>query len=94
MLSKGARLSERDLYKQPLNQSEIKGLIGGGEVTNFLSTKSPLYKEIKAGAKPPSKAEVIKMMAGDPSLIRRPITVKGKRVVVGYDEVKLSDLLR
>jgi arsenate reductase-like glutaredoxin family protein len=34
---------------------------------------------------PPSRAEAIRLMAEHPNLIRRPILVKGRRVLTGFD---------
>ena len=31
-------------------------------------------------------------MAKEPNLIRRPVTVRGKIIVLGYDQAKLNEL--
>jgi len=35
---------------------------------------------------PPSRAEAIQLMAKEPNLIRRPLIVRGKQVIFGFDE--------
>jgi arsenate reductase-like glutaredoxin family protein len=35
---------------------------------------------------PPTRAEAIKLMAANPNLIRRPVTISGAQIILGYDE--------
>jgi arsenate reductase-like glutaredoxin family protein len=35
---------------------------------------------------PPSREEALKLMAANPNLIRRPILVKGSKVLFGFEE--------
>ena len=39
---------------------------------------------------PPSRAEALELMAANPNLIKRPILLKGKEIVLGYDEARLA----
>jgi arsenate reductase len=89
----GAQLQERDLGKDPLSAAELQALIGDAEVTAYLNTRSASYRAHGFKDKPPTKAQAIKLMAQDPNLIKRPITVKGHTTVVGFDEAKLRQLL-
>jgi arsenate reductase-like glutaredoxin family protein len=34
---------------------------------------------------PPTREEALRLMAANPNLIRRPILVQGRRVLVGFD---------
>lgn len=93
MRSLGAQLQERDLGKAPLSEGELERLIGDGEVTEFLNTRSALYRERGLKGRPPTKAQAIRLMAQEPNLIKRPIAVKGKTTVIGFDEGKLRALV-
>ena len=42
---------------------------------------------------PPSPAESIRLMAQNPNLIRRPIVVRGRDAVLGFDEKALLRLV-
>ena len=42
---------------------------------------------------PPARAEALKLMSENPNLIRRPILVKGREIVLGFDETALSGLV-
>jgi arsenate reductase-like glutaredoxin family protein len=43
--------------------------------------------------KPPSRAEALKLMAKEPNLIRRPVVICGKEIVLGFDEAALKKLI-
>ena len=93
MQSQGAELEEREYGKQPLTENELEAIIGSGRVKDFLNTRTPLYREQKMKDNPPTKEEAIRLMLGDQNLLRRPVTIKGKRKVAGFDEVALKALL-
>ena len=86
MQRRGYKLRFRDLWKEPLSAAELEKLIGKREPTDFLNSRSEVYRKKKMGEAPPSRREAIRMMAKEPSLIRRPVIVAGGRVVVGFDE--------
>jgi arsenate reductase-like glutaredoxin family protein len=50
---------------------------------DFVSTRSPVFKE---RGLPKSKKEAIDLMMENSNLIRRPIMVKGSRVLFGFDK--------
>lgn len=50
-----------------------------------MSTRSPVFK---ARPLPQSKKEAIDLMMQQPNLIRRPILVRGSKVVFGFDKDK------
>lgn len=92
MLEKKAELELRDLGKEPLSETELDELIGKRDYREFLNSRNELYRARKMKEKPPSRAEAIKLMARNPNLIRRPIVVKGRQMVIGYDEEALGEL--
>jgi Spx/MgsR family transcriptional regulator len=91
--SLGAQLQERDLGKEPLSEAELQALIGTAQITEYLNTRSASYRELGFKSTPPTTAQAIRLMARDPNLIKRPITVKGGRRVLGFDEAKLRALV-
>jgi arsenate reductase-like glutaredoxin family protein len=48
-----------------------------------VSTRSPVWKE---RALPRSKKEAIDLMMEQPNLIKRPILIKGSKVIFGFDK--------
>ena len=94
MLRKGARLIERDLGKDPLSEDDLHELFAGRDPREFLNTRNELYRRMRMADNPPSPVEAVRLMAKNPNLIRRPIVVRGRDTVLGYDEVALTRLLR
>jgi arsenate reductase-like glutaredoxin family protein len=54
-----------------------------------VSTRSPVFKERPL---PRSKREAIALMIENPNLIRRPIVIKGSKVVFGFDKEQYGKL--
>jgi len=94
LLKKGAALVERDLGKQPLSAAELRALFGERDPRDFLNPRNELYRKMKMKERPPSPAETIRLMAKEPNLIRRPLVVRGREMVAGFDEEALARLVR
>ena len=94
MLEQKAELEDRDLGKQPLSEAELDRLIGSRPYLEFLNPKNELYRSMKMKEKPPSRQAALRLMAQEPNLIRRPIVVRGKRLVVGFDADRLLSLVQ
>jgi len=90
----GAELESRDLDKQRLTEAELEELIGDRDCREFLNTRNELYRTRKMKDHPPSRAEAIKLMAKEPNLIRRPLVIRGSRVVLGFDEAAYRKLVK
>jgi arsenate reductase-like glutaredoxin family protein len=50
---------------------------------DFVSTRSPVFKTRPL---PKSKKEAIDLMVAQPNLIKRPVLVRGSKVVFGFDK--------
>jgi arsenate reductase-like glutaredoxin family protein len=92
LLKKGVELELRDLAKERLTSTELDTLIGDRDYRLFLNPRNELYRRRKMAEKPPSRAEALRLMAGEPNLIRRPVVIRGGRLVLGYDEEALRKL--
>ena len=76
-----------------MSEAELDALIGKQDYRLFLNPKNELYREKKMKEKPPPRAEAIRLMAKVPNLIRRPIFVRGKKVLLGFDPAALTEML-
>ena len=56
---------------------------------SFVSTRSPVFKERPL---PKSKKEAIDMMVEQPNLIKRPVLVRGSKVVFGFNKDEYAKL--
>lgn len=88
------QLKERDLKNNKLSEKELEALFGDEDILKFLSTKSKIYKERNLKENMPPRKALIKMMAEEPTLIKRPILVKGKEKVTGFNEEKYREMAR
>jgi Spx/MgsR family transcriptional regulator len=91
---RGATLELRSLDDQRLSEDELQQLIGERDYVAFLNTRNELYRSRKMKEHPPSRREAIRLMAEHPNLIRRPVVVSGKTIVLGYDQAAYRDLLK
>lgn len=82
----------RDLGKERLTVEELDRLIGERDYREFLNPRNEVYRQRNMKEHPPSRAAALKLMAVEPNLIRRPVVIAGKEIVLGYDEPKLKAL--
>src|ERR1700735_3690655 len=85
------KVQEIDL-NQGLSETDLDTLIGKRDYIKFLNFRNELYRERKMKTNPPSRAEAIKLMAQNPNLIRRPVLVRGAKIVLGCDEAEYGDI--
>jgi arsenate reductase (glutaredoxin) len=84
---------EREYGKNPFTEKELREVIGNDPIELFLNTRTPLYREKNMKQKPPSKDEAIKLMLKDPNLLKRPVIIKGKKKLTGFNEAEIKQLL-
>ena len=90
--AEGAEVEEVDLAKG-LSVEELDSIIGKDDHRRFLNTRNELYRERKMSKNPPPREEALRLMSENPNLIRRPLLVKGKKVVAGFDAEAMKQLL-
>jgi Spx/MgsR family transcriptional regulator len=91
--SKKIDFDEREYGKNPFTEKELRETIGNDPIEPFLNTRTPLYREKNMKQKPPSKDEAIKLMLRDPNLLKRPVIIKGKKKLTGFNEAEVKELL-
>ena len=94
MQAKKVNFEEREYGKTPLTEKELKEIIGEEPIEKFLNTRTPLYREKNMKQKPLSKEEAIKLMLKDPNLLKRPVIIKGKKKLTGFNEAEVKELLQ
>ncbi len=92
MEKRGFELHFRNLDKERLSADELEKLIGDRDHKDFLNTRNELYRQKNMKENPPNRADSIRMMVGEPNLIRRPVIVAGGRIVLGFDQEKIDRL--
>ena len=92
-LADAGSFDERELNAAPMTTEELDLLIGQHDYTLFLNTRNELYRHMNMKERPPTRAEAVKLMAKQPNLIKRPLLVRGQRVVFGFDEDEFAALI-
>jgi arsenate reductase-like glutaredoxin family protein len=67
-------------------------LIGTRDYRLFLNSRNELYRERNMKEQPPPRAEAIRLMSANPNLIKRPLLVKGNRIVFGFEPDEFNDV--
>jgi arsenate reductase-like glutaredoxin family protein len=94
LLNQGAELEYRDLDKERLSEAELDKLVGNRDYIQFFNPRNELYRTRNMKKHPPSRSEAIKFMSKNPNLIRRPIVIKGNKIILGCDEDAFGKLLK
>ena len=89
---KDAELDERDFFRDRFSQEELRGLIGDREVAAFFSWNSPSFKRLDLKKEDLDDDQLIRLMAEEPRLIRRPLIQLGDVLIVGTDKKALDQL--
>lgn len=72
----------------------MEALIGPRDHLPFLNSRNVLYREMGMKANPPSREVALRLMSENPNLIKRPVSVQGGRIVLGFAPDELSALSR
>ena len=76
-----------------LTVEELDRLIGKRDYREFLNSRNELYRDRGMKENPPPRDQALRLMSENPNLIKRPILVKGREIVLGFDEEALSGLV-
>jgi arsenate reductase len=88
----GLEVMVRDYFKQPLTAAELETLLPK-DPASMLGTKSPKYKELGLKDRRLTREEAILLMVLDNNLLKRPILVHAKGVVIGFDPAAYAALV-
>lgn len=83
----------RDYFKDPFTAEELDRLIGARPVSEFLSTRARSFQEQGWHKKPPTRKQAIAAIIADPTLLKRPLLIKGKRLLIGFSQSEYDKLI-
>jgi arsenate reductase-like glutaredoxin family protein len=81
----------RDINREPPPRAFLEQHVDAQRFMDFVSKRSPALKDRPL---PTSKKQAIDLMVEQPNLIKRPILIKGPRVVFGFDKDEYQQLFR
>lgn len=92
----GLEFSERNLVETMLKEEEILRIAQSLQVKvhELLRSGSPVYKERKEELLDMSEEELARVIANEPTLIKRPIIKTEKGYVVGLNAEKIQALIK
>jgi arsenate reductase-like glutaredoxin family protein len=82
-------VEERDINRDPPDRAFLERHVDARRFLDFVSTRSPVFKQRPL---PRSKKEAIDLMMHQPNLIRRPIFIRGNKVIFGFDREQYGRL--
>jgi len=78
-------VNEIDINREPPTRELHEKHIDSDRFLEYVSTRSPVFKEQPL---PRSKKQAIDLMIKNPNPIRRPIVIKGSKVIFGFDKAR------
>lgn len=72
-----------DINKTPPSRAFLEQHVDRERFLDFVSTRSPVFK---VRPLPKSKKDAIDLMTAQPNLIKRPILLRGSKVIFGFDK--------
>jgi arsenate reductase-like glutaredoxin family protein len=89
----GIELEEVNYAKTALDEKTVRSIVAAaGSVAAVLNTRHAIAKEKGWADKPPDAATFAKAVAKDVNLMRRPIFMSGKKIIVGFDKAAYAKL--
>lgn len=93
MRNSGVEIEEVDYAKKGLTAKAVEDIVAkAGSVAAVLNTRHATAKANGWIEKPPSAKVFAKAVEADVNLLRRPILIDGKTVIVGFDKPAYAKL--
>ncbi len=83
LLQNGAKIEERDYFKEPFTEAELASLAGEIGASQMFAKRSPSLKKMGLAGKEMADDEMLALMLQEPRLVRRPIIRLRGRFLVG-----------
>jgi len=95
LLKRGQELQEVDITTEPPSLADLQSYLkkSGKPLAAFLNRSGVQYRALnmKEKVKTLSEGEILKLLAKEGRLIKRPIVSDGKKVTVGFDEKEFKE---
>ena len=94
MLSqKGVTIDERDFFKEPFSEAELRELSTGRALSDMFAWRSPSFKAMGLEPGGLSDEDLIRLMLQEPRLTRRPMIQIGDQLFIGGNLKELEKTL-
>jgi Spx/MgsR family transcriptional regulator len=89
----GVAVDERNYAKEPLTIAELREIFKRRDPREYLNPKSPAYKAMGLKGKELTPEEALELIAKEPNLLKRPLTIAGRKIIAGFDRDALREAL-
>lgn len=93
LLGQGVHYTERDIFKHPLTETELREMAKRRPLRELFSFRSPSAKALGLLDRELSDEEMLSFMLQEPRLIRRPLITTPDQVEVGFKAPQVQALL-
>lgn len=86
---------EKNIFSNLLSEAEIKYLLSRCEngTEDIISTRSKAYANLKTDLEDMSVQELTRFIQKNPSVLKRPIMLSERNMVVGYDDDEITAMV-
>ena len=82
-MQNGVHLEERDYFKDPFSEAELRDLAQDTGISQIFARRSPSLKKLGLADKELSEGEMVSLMLQEPRLVRRPLVLMDGKLLVG-----------
>ena len=86
-------IEERDFFKDPFSEAELEELMTLAPPSELFSWRSPSFRKMKLDKGTLEPQDLVRLMAQEPRLIRRPMFRIGDRLIVGGGKKAIDSVL-
>jgi regulatory protein spx len=87
--------TERNLLQRPLQIDELRHILSlsleGTE--EIVSTRSKVYRDMNIDIEELTLKELVELLRENPSMLRKPLVIDEKRLLIGYNEEEIRVFL-
>ncbi len=86
---------EKNIFSNLLSEAEIKYLLSRCEngTDDIISTRSKAYQNLKVDLEDMSLIQLTRFIQRNPSVLKRPIMLSERNMVVGYDDDEITAMI-
>jgi arsenate reductase len=90
--AKGIVHEWRDYGGDRFTRAELDTLIGTRPFAEFINPRSTSYRALGLADRSLSRDDALRLILSDPNLLKRPLLVRGKLYVFGFDKAAYAKL--
>lgn len=86
---------EKNIFTSLLNEGEIKYILSRSEngTEDIISVRSKAFQTLKKPVDELTTTELVNLIQNNPSILKRPIMLSKKSLVVGYDDDEITTMI-